>query len=1205
MTIAEAMALLDKLLLKPLNNLQAFVFEQTWEGKSYAEMAELAGYDENYIKSVGSTLWKILSEATGQSISKSNVRASLDVYARSQVHSQVSRQAQLSSITTDTPTTHTLVSQHLSPPRQDGPYQDWGDAIDISVFFNRTEELQTLQRWISLDCCRLITVLGMGGIGKTALTVKLARQLLEVNHESPSGFQYVIWRSLRNAPPLETLLSELIPFLSNQQDTQATPARLLSYLRNARCLVILDNLETILAEGTQSGQFRPGYEGYAELLRLLSETNHNSCILITSREKPAELTSYEGATFKVRSLALSGSAEAAQFLLSAKGLMGTVEQQQVLCDRYGNSPLALKIVATSIQDLFDGQIADFLKEDTFIFNGIRRLLDQQFLRLSSLEHSILYWLAINREWTTVAELQEDILPKVAKADLLEALESLSGRSLIEKRAGRYTQQPVVMEYVTEKLIEQILQELETGRFTLFLDYTLVKTTVKDYIRVAQTRLILGQIAQKLSLQFRSPLELDEHLRHLLLRLRRSPVSLIGYGPGNLLNLCLHLQVNLSGYDFSGFKICHANLQGMTLPQVNFAHATFAKCSFSEAFGNILTIACSPNGELIATGDANNQIRLWHGTDYQLLRTLRGHTDWVRAVIFSPDQRTLISGSDDQTIRFWNMATGVCLHTLSGPQSRFATLSLNPDGSILTSGGEDGAVHLWDLAGYTHRQSLAGHTQPTWSVAFSPDGTLIASASEDQTVRLWRVDTGQCLHVFTGHTNWVQSVAFSPDGRILASGSHDHTIKLWDVAMGHCLRTLEGHTNWIWSVTISPDGELLASASEDYTIRLWHLETGQCLKVLTGHTNRIWTIAFNSTGSLLASGSDDQTLKLWDRPTGQCLKTLQGHTRKIFPVAYSPDGRHLASSGDEPIIRLWNLDTGEFRQTTETWSSRTESLAYSPDGRYLVSGGEDKILRVWDVATLQCQQQLRGHPKQIWTVAYSPDGTTIASSGEDGNLWLWDVATGQVRQVLEGHSNWVFTIGFSHVGRFLASASFDQTVKIWDPKTGNCLRTLTEHQNSVLGLGCAWHQPLLASGGYDRTVKLWDATTGHCLQTFTGHDDAILCVQFHPHAVIIASGSFDCTIKLWDIQAGACVQTLVGHAEPIYSLSFDPEGQTLASGSWDETIKLWDVVTGECLQTLRANRPYEGMNITGVSGLTEAQKITLKALGAIERGQSPA
>jgi hypothetical protein len=97
-------------------------------------------------------------------------------------------------------------------------------------------------------------------------------------------------------------------------------------------------------------------------------------------------------------------------LLTAKGLTGDETQKQQLCDRYGNNPLAVKIVATSIRDLFDGEIGEFLPEDTFVFNGIRRLLDQQFERLSPLEKSIMYWLAINREGTAIAELQSDMVP---------------------------------------------------------------------------------------------------------------------------------------------------------------------------------------------------------------------------------------------------------------------------------------------------------------------------------------------------------------------------------------------------------------------------------------------------------------------------------------------------------------------------------------------------------------------------------------------------------------------------------------------------------------------------------------------------------------------------------------------------------------------------------------------------------------------------
>jgi WD40 repeat protein len=103
------------------------------------------------------------------------------------------------------------------------------------------------------------------------------------------------------------------------------------------------------------------------------------------------------------------------------------------------------------------------------------------------------------------------------------------------------------------------------------------------------------------------------------------------------------------------------------------------------------------------------------------------------------------------------------------------------------------------------------------------------------------------------------------------------------------------------------------------------------------------------------------------------------------------------------------------------------------------------------------------------------------------------------------------------------------------------------------------------------------------------------------STILASGSSDQTIKLWNIHSGECLRTLQGHTNRVQSVALSPDGKILASGSYDETIKVWDVKSGKCLKTL-VNKPYEGMNITGVTGLTEAEKTTLKTLGAVELTQ---
>ncbi|HEY9661422.1 MAG TPA: NB-ARC domain-containing protein, partial [Allocoleopsis sp.] len=508
----------------------------------------------------------------------------------------------------------------VPPPRTQ---INWGEVIDVSQFYGRSAELATLMHWIRGDRCRLIALLGMGGIGKTALSVKLANQLLITSStQEHNEFEFVIWRSLRNAPPLDMLLMDIVPFLSNQQDTESTCSRLLHHLRSSRCLVILDNMETILQGGNRAGQFRAGYEGYGELLRMVSESTHQSCLILTSREKPAEVAVFEGVDSKVRSLQLGGSEQAAQAILQVKGLVSTAEQKQQLGNRYSNSPLALKIVATSVQELFEGNISEFLKQDTVIFNGIRRLLDQQFNRLSPLEQTTMYWLAINREWTSISELQNDIIPAVSKGKLLETLESLNWRSLIEKRSGSYTQQPVVMEYIIERLIEQITTELNMAELNLFASYALTKTTVKEYVRESQARLILQLVANNFCQKFSSLAAQEQQILRILMQLRRTETQQSGYGAGNLINLCNCLQLDLTSYDFSGLTVRYAYLQTVNLHRVNFTYTNFDRSVFTQTFGAVYTVDISSDGSMFAIGEANSQIRLYNFMDGQPLLVLK-------------------------------------------------------------------------------------------------------------------------------------------------------------------------------------------------------------------------------------------------------------------------------------------------------------------------------------------------------------------------------------------------------------------------------------------------------------------------------------------------------------------------------------------------------------------------------------------------------
>ncbi|MFN6476674.1 NB-ARC domain-containing protein [Nostoc sp. DedQUE07] len=1078
--------------------------------------------------------------------------------------------------------------------------QDWGEAPGVCFFRGRIAELSGLTQWLIKDNCQLVAILGMGGIGKTALSVKLAKEVQE-------NFEYLIWRSLRNAPPVAEMLASLIGFLSDEKETNLPESvdgkvtLLIHYLREHRCLVVFDNTETILQEGDRAGQYKQEYEDYGQLLRRVGEEPHQSCLVLTSREKPKEFASLEGEASPVRILSLIGLGETeGQEILQDKGLFGLQQEWAKLVEKYSGNPLALKLVSEPIRELFGGDIAAFLAEGEIIFGDTRNLLNQQFERLSEIEKEIIYWLAIKRELVSLDELLNDIARPLPKREVMEALESLRRRSLIEQRTALFTLQSVVMEYITDQLIEQICDEITTRNIRLFTSHALMEATAKDYIRNTQITLIIKPIIDRLSTIFRYAKNIEHHLYQILLSLQQVPQT-AGYAGGNLLNILCQLQIDFSGYDFSNLTIWQAYLQSVNLHRVNFANADLAKCVFAETLVSISSVAFSPNGKLLATGDADGKTYLWQVDDGKLLFTCIGHSSWVKSVAFSPDGQTLASGSDDQTVKLWDVRDGKCLKTLQGHSNWVRSVAFSPDGQTLASGSEDQTVKLWNVHIGKCLITLQGNTNRIMSVAFSPDGQTLASCSEKQTVKLWDVRDGKCLKILQGHSSWVRSVAFSPDGEILATGSDDQTVKLWDVRDGKCLKTLQGHSNRVWSVAFSPDGQTLASGGDDPTVKLWDLRDGKCLKTFQGHTNRVRSVAFSPDGQTLASGSENQTVKLWNVQDGKSLTTLQGHSNRVRSVTFSPDGQILASGSEKQTVKLWDVRNDKFLKILEGHNSWVRSIAFSPDGQILASGSEKQTIKLWDVQTGQCLKKLQEHTNRIRSVGFSPNGQILASGSDDQTVKLWDVHTGKCLQTLKGHTSWVRSVAFSPDGQTLASGSENQRVRLWDIYTGECIQVLEGHSNRIRSVTFSPDGQTLASGSDDQTVKLWDVFMGKCLTTLQEHTNRIWSVAFSPDGQTLASASEDQTIKLWDVHNGKCLKTLQG-ANWVKSVAFSPDGQTLISGSQDETIKLWDISTGECVRTLRSPRPYEKMNITGVTGLTAAQLVTLKALGAVQNGE---
>jgi WD40 repeat protein len=1171
-----------------LTSLQLALLEQSWQGDSYDQMAQRLGYNPEYLKNIGSVLWRLLSNFLGLPVSKSN--------CRSIFKSRLARAAE-----------EALLLESKKTREPDSANNFYG----LESFVGRESELGLLKRWITQERCSLVGVTGIGGVGKTTLSMQLAERL-KVQQ------QYrVIWQTLRDVPsPHETFIT-LVRLLGEEEvtaslySTTELAAKIASLLSQRRCLLVLDNFDTLLQDKETAGRFKSGFEDYGELLDQVSTVCGDGCLLLTSRELPLQLESRSmDNPLKVRSLRLSGLApQAVGQLLSAVGLDAGQSSYDRLARDYQGNPLALKVVSITIQELYSGDVEQFLLHGPVAYGGIAELLDRQLERLSKLERAIIFWLAILREPVSPIQLKSHMVPAPTEGKLLDAFQSLAARALVERDRQGCTLQPVIMEHITDLFLNGLEAELLEVKPGLFLEYPLLMAQAKEYIRESQWHLILLSLAERLQVRLGSHGNINRWCSGVLGELQLTQSASPGYGAGNLLNLMQALEIDAGGKDFTRLTIRQACLRDVQLHRARFDGAVFRDCAFAETFGSVTDVSFSPDGQLLASTDSSGSIQVRLNADGRLIHRCIGHNNWVWQASFSPDSRLLASCSSDQTVRIWDTHSGNCLCVMEGHTSITTATTFHPTAPLVASSSEDATIRLWDVRTGECIQILSGHTGCIWAISFAPDGNSLFSASEDLTIREWDFTTGKCLRILEGHTGWVKALVLSPDGKLLASGSFDRTVRLWALEGANEPYILEGHTAPVVGLAFNSDGNKIASASYDKTVRLWDIPSQKCSHVLERHTNRVWSVSFHPDGKLLASGGDDHCVRLWDVRSGRVSRTFLGHSNGAFRLGLSPDGKWIASGHEDQTVRLWAVEEQDalplpiasLQKTLRGHGNRVFGLAFGPDTQWVASASLDGTVRIWEMSSGRCLRVLEAHKSWIWSMVCSQDGQMLATASYDHTVRLWEVRSGRCLGTLEGHGNGVLSVAFSPDGKAIASGGYAEGIRLWDRSSGRCVRAMSAHGNRVWALTFDADGKILATGGDDGTICLWDVVTGKCLRVLKGHTDHVLSLVYDTENHTLLSSSADRTIRQWCPHSGQCLQILSGHSNWVWSLATDPlSPDRLYSCSQDETIRLWDLRTGECLRFFQVPRPYEGMDITKAGGLNSAQRATLIALGAIER-----